>query len=81
MSGRARSVLPSIYLFLDQLRTPLLLEVLAGQPEEDVLLRVLAPQERPEDHAALCSKQRERDHNVVGLDVPPPLFAKFPIHC
>ena len=42
-----------IHLLLDQLGTPLLLEVLAGQPEEDVLLRVLAPQERAEDHAAL----------------------------
>ena len=47
------------YLLLDQLRTPLLLEVLAGQPEEDVLLRVLAPQERPEDHAALCEQTRK----------------------
>ena len=43
------------HLLLDQLRTALLLEVLARQPEEDVLLGVLAPQERAEDHATLCS--------------------------
>ena len=76
------------YLLLDQLRTPLLLEVLAGQPEEDVLLRVLAPQERPEDHAALCEQTRKEGIShcacMAGLDAPLPpslLLAKFPIHC
>ena len=75
------------YLLLDQLRTPLLLEVLAGQPEEDVLLRVLAPQERPEDHAALCEQTRKEGRNITlcmhgraGCSSPS-LLAKFPIHC
>ena len=45
-------------LFLDELRTPLLLEVLARQPEEDVLLAVLAAEERAEHLAALWKRRK-----------------------
>ena len=41
-------------LLLDELRAALLLQVLARQPEQDVLLAVLAAQEGPEHLATLC---------------------------
>ena len=45
---------------LYQLRTALLLEILARQPEEDVLLAVLAAQKGAENFAALCKKKRSK---------------------
>lgn len=43
-------------LLFDSLRTALFLQVLAGQPEEDVLLRVFAAEEVAEDLSPRCGK-------------------------
>ena len=44
-------------LFLDLVWTPFFLQVLAGQPEQDVLLRVFTSEERPENFATLWKKK------------------------